>query len=235
MATLWFNKFFPPEVVALVSDRSINFTLPKKGKPFSRSQEAKVGGLLKHPAAQVINIRQVHGRRIVIATHRYLEKEKIAQADGIITNVLNLPVAVRTADCVSVFIFDPKKRAIGLVHAGWKGTKKQIVPNAITQMQKKFGSKKNDLKIIFGPSIRSCCYQVGEGFKKHFPGEVTQRSSGLYLDLPLVNKNQLAALGVPQKNIYDCALCTFCNHNFFSYRREGERAGRMISLLMLRG
>src|SRR3989338_1697325 len=235
MTTPWLSKFFPPEVFACVTNRSINFALPKKGKPFGQKQKRFLSSLFSKTDVPIINVRQVHGRRIVTATPRYLKKGKIVEADGVITNVLNLPIAARTADCLSVFIFDPKKKAIGLVHAGWKGTKKKIVPHAVRLMQRKFGSRLKDLKIAFGPSIRPCCYQVGKDFQKYFPKDVVHKPSGLCLDLPLANQRQLTALGISKKNIFDCELCTFCGPGFFSFRREGEKAGWMISLLMLRG
>lgn len=117
-------------------------------------------------------------------------------------------------------------------------------------MKKHFGTKPKDLKAAFGPAIQKCCYQMGLEFKKYFPKEVTvvngaptvllrfcaaKRSrGGLFFDLPLTNKHQLLALGVKEKNIFDCRICTSCNPRFFSFRREGKKAGRMISLMMLK-
>ena len=235
MITPSFNNFFPPEVFAFVSDHTVDFALPKEGEPFNGFQKHFLLAQLREPAEKIVTILQVHGRRVLMATPRYLENGKISEADAAITDVAHLPLAVRTADCLSIFIFDPKQKAIGLVHAGWKGTKKKIVSNTIAMMKKKFSSQTKNLKVAFGPSIRSCCYQVGEEFKKYFPKEVSEKALGLYFDLPLANRNQLLALGVERKNILDMKFCTCCDQRFFSYRREGERTGRMISLIMLKG
>ncbi len=233
---LKFSNFFPPEVFTLISDRSVNFTLPKAGDhPFGRKQKQFLISRLKKFATKVVNIRQIHGRRIILGTPQYLKRNRIVEADGIVTNVPNLPVAVRTADCLSVFIYDPRHKAIGVVHAGWKGTKKKIISNEVRLMKKKFGSQAADLKVAFGPSIQSCCYQVGQEFKRHFPKEVVKKSDGLYLDLPRVNKLELLGIGVKARNILESDICTFCNNKFFSFRREKERAGRMISIMMLKG
>ena len=113
-------------------------------------------------------------------------------------------------------------------------SKPRIVAHTVAKMQAKFGSKPADLKVAFGPSIRSCCYQVGTEFKKHFPSETVQKAGGLFLDIPLANRRQLLAAGVKPGHITDMKLCTFCDKRFFSYRREGEKAGRMISVMMIR-
>ena len=70
-------------------------------------------------------------------------------------------------------------------------------------------------------------------FQEYFPEEILFRDGHYFLDLQKVNKNILTAAGIPEQNIHDCGICTCCDHNYFSYRREGETAGRMISLLMI--
>ncbi len=234
MTILPLSRYFPPEILAFVSDRSVDFSLPNEGEPLNSQQKKFLAEQLRQAVPPLAVIRQVHGREVLAVTDQYVKQRKISEADAAVTNLSGMPLSVRTADCLSVFIFDPKTKAIGLVHAGWKGTKKRIVPAAIRLMRKKFGSRPADLKVVFGPSIRSCCYQVGEEFKKHFPREVLKRTSGLYLDLPLANRHQLRAAGVKSGNISDVELCTFCDKRFFSFRREAEKAGRMISVMMLK-
>lgn len=231
---LRFNKFFPPEVLTIVTDKRIDFALPKEGEPFTSGQRQFLNSVLAGARCGVVNVRQVHGRRVVLGSPAYVKRKEISRADAVVTNVPQLPIAVRTADCLPVFIFDPAHKAIGVVHAGWKGTKKEVVPAAVKLMQKKFRSRARDLKVAFGPSIKSCCYQVGKEFKKHFPKDVALTAQGMYLDLPMVNRRQLISLGVPEKNILDGGACTFCSGKFFSYRREGEKAGRMLSVMMLK-
>ena len=150
------------------------------------------------------------------------------------TRHLGVPIVIRTADCLPVFIFDQKQRVIGLVHAGWRGSHKRILGSAIERMNNLWDTQVQDIKIVFGQSIKSCCYQVGEEFRGYFPGEIRKKESGLYLDLTLVNGHQALECGVRQENIFDSGICTCCDTRFFSYRREGERAGRMISLMMLK-
>lgn len=184
----------------------------------------------------VLTIRQVHGSKIIVAARNAASPWSAApeDADGVLTDRRGLAIAVRTADCLSVFIYDPRHEAIGLVHAGWRGTQQQIAARAVAIMRQQWDSGPKDLRVAFGPAIRSCCYQVGEPFLKYFPGETVRRKEGYFFDLPQANRNQLADAGVDAANIMDCGVCTYCDPMYFSYRREGESAGRMIALMMLK-
>ena len=182
---------------------------------------------------QVFWRKQVHGDDILIALGGVAASKECPDADAYITREKNLPIAIRTADCVPVFIFDPVHRAIGLAHAGWKGTHKSIALKTIQKMQEKYASQPSDVKIVLGPSIRSCCYQVGQEFQEYFPRHVKEHSGHLYLDIISANRDQLLQAGVPPENIFDSDLCTCCNKGYFSHRRDASKAGRMISLMML--
>ena len=101
-------------------------------------------------------------------------------------------------------------------------------------MTEQWQTPPEDLKVVLGPAIRSCCYEVGKEFLEYFPREVSAKDQHLYLDLPLVNKTQLTFWGVRTENIFDCQICTCCDPRFFSYRRDGPKAGRMVSVMMLK-
>ena len=161
--------------------------------------------------------------------------DAIADTDALVTDRMNLPLAVFTADCLSVFLYDPLTPAIGLVHAGWRGTKENITSKAMQLMQKQFNSKLSGLYVGFGPCIRDCCYEVGKEFKDFFSWGLIERNKRYYLDLIGINKKQVLDLGISQNNIFDSGICTSCcNSEFFSYRREGEACGRIISVAMLK-
>jgi len=110
-----------------------------------------------------------------------------------------------------------------------------IAVKTVQLMNKTYGSKASDLKIVLGPSIRACCYQVGEEFRDRFPLHVKDRAGHLYADVLGANRDQLLEAGVGQANILDSGICTCCNSSYFSFRRDGAKAGRMISLMMLTG
>jgi len=232
---LMFKNFFPPEVVAFVSNRTVDFTRKNDTLCLSGKQKEFLSRHAGVKISRLPNIKQIHGKRIIVAKRfSCLGTQHPLKADGMITKKSALPLTVRTADCLSVFLFDPKRQVIGLVHAGWKGTRKKIVSRTVGLLKKQFQVNAKDLKVAFGPSIRFCCYEVSREFKSLFPKALRPRGGRLFLDLPLENKKQLLKAGVSGKNIFDCGICTHCNPNYFSYRRQGDRAGRMISLMMLK-
>jgi len=231
---LTFKKFFPKNVVAFTNDRLVDFKLKPNQTELTARQKIFLQTAINAPIKHFPIVHQVHGKRILIVKRKSCLTSFLGKADGAITARENIPLSVRTADCLSIFIHDPKHKAIGLIHAGWKGSQKRIVVGAVRQMKKIFKTKPKDLRVVFGPAIRSCCYEVKREFQKYFPKEVARRANRFYLDLPFVNRRQLIEMGVSAKHIHDCNICTCCDRQFFSYRREGRKAGRMISLLMLK-
>ena len=232
MMMLSFNDFFPKNVGTFISDRTVDFSLDKERPQWNSEQARLIAEQVGLENTQPFNVRQVHANTVLIVDE---ETPPLQEADGLLTRLKEVPLVIRTADCLPVFFFDERQECIGLVHAGWRGTREQIAVKAVEKMQEAYGTKVKDLKIAFGPAIRACCYQVGEEFAQYFPGEISPREDGFYLDLAAANQRQLTALHIDAEQIYDCGICTCCNKEFFSFRREGERAGRMISLMVLKG
>lgn len=185
--------------------------------------------------------KQAHGSRISYADEGYIGKgaldyeDSITDTDAFITDKKNIPLAIFTADCLSIFIYDSQKPAIGLVHAGWRGTKENLAAKTIQLMQEEFNSRPSLLRISFGPAIRSCCYEVKEEFADFFGSAVTKRGRRYYMDLAQANISQILDCGAKEENIFDPKICTSCaNEEFFSYRREGNSCGRMMTIAMLK-
>jgi len=221
-------------IIALTSDASINFVPQDFDSPLTSVQRAY---LLKYCDADIPQVfwrKQIHGEDILIARNGAGTCKGCIDADAFITDEKNLPIALRTADCVPVFIFDPEFCVIGLAHAGWRGTYKAIAVKTVQKMQEVFHSQPSSLKVVLGPSIRECCYLVGEEFRHYFPSHVMDREGHLYADMISANRDQLLKAGVSKENIFDSGACTCCDNNYFSFRRDGKKAGRMISLMMLR-
>jgi len=221
-----------------MSDRSLDFAqgskIPREGR-FNAQQKSFLAEQLGFVPSFLADVRQVHGRRVILATEEFMRRNDFPEeADGLVTNISNVALVIRTADCLPVFMYDTKRKCLGLLHAGWRGSYQNIVQQAVSIMRQNFRTEPQDLKAALGPAIRSCCYQVGGEFRDYFPREIIHRNQDVYLDLPQVNTRQLVELGVWKENIFDCGLCTCCDKRFFSYRREGNEAGRMISLMMLR-
>ena len=162
-------------------------------------------------------------------------EDSIFDTDGLITDKKNLPLAIFTADCLSVFLYDPKTPAFGLLHAGWRSSKENIVGKAIKLMQKEFNTQPESIYAAFGPAIRSCCYQVGSDFDSLFDRNLIKRGESYYFDLVGFNKMSLLHSGLKERNIFDPQLCTSCrNSHFFSFRKEGKNCGRLMSVMVLR-
>ncbi|MBN1526974.1 MAG: peptidoglycan editing factor PgeF [Candidatus Omnitrophica bacterium] len=185
--------------------------------------------------------KQVHGCGIRYATEADKGKGALSRdtafdgTDALITDRRGVPLAVFTADCLSVFLFDTLRPAIGVVHAGWRSTAKRIVAETVRAMQKHFNTDPAHLCAGFGPAIRGCCYEVGPELAKVFPDDVSAREGRHYLDLAAANKRQLLESGVSGSRILDPGYCTFCGSGrFFSYRKSGESCGRIMSVAMLR-
>jgi len=185
--------------------------------------------------------KQVHASSVRYATQEDKGRgaltydDAIPDTDGFVTDKRNLPLAIFTADCLSIFLYDPHAPAIGMIHAGWRSSAANIAVEAVSLMQGKFNTGASGLCAWFGPAIRSCCYEVGSDFNKFFPSGLMERNNRYYLDLARINKNQLLGAGLNEENIFDSGICTSCNNNkFFSFRKEGEACGRMMSVIMLK-
>lgn len=185
--------------------------------------------------------KQAHGNNIRYVTTKDLGKGALSydtaidDTDALITDKKNIPLAIFTADCLSIFLYDPKACAIGLVHAGWRGSKESIVVKTIKLMEAKFETEPKSLYVGFGPAIRGCCYEAGQELNQFFLHDLIEKGGHYYLDLVSVNKKQILGLGVKEINIFDAKICTACkNEEFFSYRKEGNTCGRMMSVIMLK-
>lgn len=164
--------------------------------------------------------------------------------DGLVTNVPGLVLSIFTADCVPVFLVDPVRRAIGLVHSGWRGTVGRISREAIRKMQANYGTEPADMICAIAPSICQDCYEISEDvadrFKKEFAGHeeeiLIDKHNGHYqLDLWQSNRIVLEEAGVKPENIAVTDICTCCNPDLlFSHRASHGRRGVFGSFLYLK-
>lgn len=204
---------------------------------------------LEIKAEDVCSPRQVHGDRICRVTVGDRGKgardyeSAIADTDALITNALGVPLLLCFADCVPLLFADPEKGAIGLAHAGWKGTVSKIGAKTVEAMAKNFGTDPGKLLVGIGPSIGAECFEIGEEvaqkFREAFPsfhGEIiSSREGKLHADLWAANRLQLEAAGVAAEHIECADTCTSCQHKwYFSYRADGKETGRLAAVIMLK-
>ncbi len=226
--------FCADNMLHFTSDASIDFTPTDFNAPLTSAQQQYIKEQTGYHIKQMVWCKQVHGDVIGIVEDKWLTNP-LSEADAFITTLTNTPIAVRTADCVPVFLKDPVKRVIAVVHAGWKGTEQQITLKTVNIMKQQFNCDPSNIQVVIGPSGRVCCYEVGQEFRAYFPQDVHERDGKLYADVAGNNVRQLRAAGVLAQHIESSHECTICNPQYFSYRRDGVKAGRMISFVMLVG
>jgi polyphenol oxidase len=188
--------------------------------------------------ARLITLRQVHSDRVVVFEETS-DSGSRPEGDALVTGVKRVALGIQTADCLPILIADPVARAVANVHSGWRGTLSRVLSRTIAAMRASFGSEAADLIVAIGPGIRSCCYEVGEEvvelFQKEYPAASLFRASSdgkQVLDIPKALRAQLQEAGVCPDNVHDIGMCTRCHpEEFFSYRLEGPRAGRMLAVI----
>ena len=191
------------------------------------------------------SVRQVHSDRLHLlkpesAAHSHSPSHPPAhaqrpEADGLLTSSAGHLLGVRTADCLPLLYVDRARRAVAAVHAGWRGTAKGIAARAVKRMEEQFGSPPGELEVVIGPGIGPCCYEVGPEVADQFAASAVQIRGSPHLDLPEANRLQLIEAGVNTSKVWGAGLCTACEaHQFYSYRREGTQAGRMLAVIGIR-
>ncbi|MFH2138282.1 MAG: peptidoglycan editing factor PgeF [Candidatus Omnitrophota bacterium] len=155
-------------------------------------------------------------------------------ADAVITAIPGLALAILTADCLPIVIADPLEKAVGIIHAGWRGIYAEIAKNTVSEMCREFNCRLKNLYAYIGPGIGKCCYEVQDDVADKFPGFILRNVNRVCLDLSGAVLNQLFDAGIKETNIYNTAFCTCCKSDeFFSYRR-GDRLKRMITGVMIK-
>jgi YfiH family protein len=195
---------------------------------------------------RVLLLRQVHGAHVVVVNRGQYAAGPRPEADVAVTDDPTIALGVRVADCAPILIGDRRQLAVGAVHAGWRGTVQRAAVAAVQAMQERFGSRPADLVTAIGPCLGACCGEVGpevvETFREagHEPDALARwftsgRGDRFQLDLPLANRDQLAAAGVPASQIHVSGLCTKSFPDVFhSYRERKERAGRMVGIIRVK-
>ncbi len=182
---------------------------------------------------------QVHKTKTVLVDEQ-TSKETLAETDALITRSSALGIAVMSADCVPILLYDRKNHAAAAIHAGWRGTVALIVEKALHEMQKHFGTKGENIVAGIGPSVSQEAYEVGEevvaevtrAFTNGSRLLIPQANNKAKLDLWNANKLQLLEFGVPESNIEISNLCTVKNNAHFFSARKGD-SGRFAAGIML--
>ena len=187
-------------------------------------------------------VHQTHSNKFIFINKNYKFKKKRVKADAIITNQKRIPIAVLTADCVPLLLYDKRKDIIAAVHAGWKGAFKGIIKNVLSYMKKK-GCSSRDIVAAIGPCIRQNSYNVKKDFQKKFVKKrkknrifFKKRNNTIFFNLPKFVESELKSNKI--SNIDRINKDTFVKKNNFFSARQSLRLkyndyGRNISIIMI--
>jgi len=196
---------------------------------------ARLARELGIPLVRILNM--VHGTHVVRVNG---PQPSVRTGDACITDRPGVAMMITTADCVPLFFHDPVRGAVGLAHAGWRGTVQGVARTTVEAMTAEFGSRPADLRVAIAPAIGPCCFEVdsdvSQPFLQGFPGKdlVQARVNKFTIDLWRANEIVLRDAGVRGENILVCRVCTSCREDlFFSFRRDRKVTGRMAAVISL--
>lgn len=181
---------------------------------------------------QIAIQKQIHSDIITIVGKPGL----IGESDALITSKPNIGLAVSTADCVPIFVYDRANKIIAGIHSGWRGTQKQILQKTLSVLSEKFNSKPENLFVYIGPSISQNKYEVGADVASQFNGKYSKEINGkIFLDVLRANLDMIYDFGIPKSKVEISLLCSFGEKELLhSYRRDGKLSGRSLGVIAIK-
>ncbi len=252
----------PPAAAAFTTRGTLSSATGRGDDPATVAADGRcLADALGFPPAGLVRLEQVHGAEVAVVERPNPSGQPLGAFDAAVTDRPGVVLRVLVADCVPVLLVDPHRRAVGAVHAGWRGVVADAPGAAVRRMVEAFGSRPAALRAAIGPCIGPCCYEVDTPVAERFaeaglpfedlPAEaaVGRRSSEACiarpsadrkgrprwrLDLVAAVRTRLVAAGLAQAAIDAAGLCTACRPDvFFSYRRDGPGTGRQAGLIWL--
>lgn len=203
----------------------------KDNESLVKSNRQKLFTQLGLTTENVIVQKQIHSDIINLVNSYSTDLE----GDALITNKANLGLAVSTADCTNIYLYDSKRKVIAAVHSGWMGTEKKILMKTLNSMSNNFNTDPRNIFAYFGPSICQDNYEVDNDFKNKFDA-IYLKNKGLkyLLDLKHANLDMLIEAGVPITQTEISDICSFKDQNFHSYRRDKDKSGRALGIIAIK-
>jgi YfiH family protein len=211
----------------------------------------RLGAALGFATERLARIRQVHGADVALVREPGPAGGPIGDFDAVVTDRPGVVLLVLAADCVPVLLVDPERRAVGAVHAGWRGVAADAPGAAVRRMAAAFESRPAAIRAAIGPCIGACCYEVDAPVADAFaasglaldgaagvarPAPAREGRPRWRLDLVAAVRARLVAAGIPAGSVSATGLCTACRPDlFFSHRRDGARTGRQAGVVWLPG
>ena len=198
-----------------------------------------LGEMLHYDFNKLIHMNQIHSD-IIAVVDSTMNFRSPPQCDALITNNVEIPLMVMSADCTPVLIYDPVNHAVGVVHAGRAGALNGILPKTIDAMETRFNTPLSHLQIVLGPAIHGCCYEINENIatevkEKGFEDALVYQNETVFLDVNTILYIQLRAMGIASDQIETASECTACHSDtYFSYRADHQHTGRIAGVIVLR-
>ena len=187
------------------------------------------------PSINYYELKQVHSDTIIIVDDNY---ENNTTGDAMITTKKNIPLAIKTADCIPILLYDKENKILALVHSGWKGTLNNITIKTINKMIDTYNTNPNNIVAYLYPSIRKCHFEIEDDVYKLFKDKITniniyttKKENKYYIDLQKIVIDSLQNIGV--NKIHDSNVCTYCHHDkFYSYRyNHTDKRNYLIAMI----
>ena len=182
----------------------------------------------------LVSGRQVHGEKVRVIDKKPDSDREIAGCDAFITNVPGVGLLIQQADCQAVMLFDPRQQVVANIHCGWRGSVAGIIMTTIRIMTEEFGTDPAHLRAAISPALGPCCAEFinyRQELPEHFHAFQVKPH---YFDFRAISRSQLQEAGIPPHHITAAAVCTVCDRDWFSYRRD-RQTGRFCSVIGLLG
>lgn len=195
---------------------------------------------------RLLLVKQVHGIQAAVAGRGRTLAWTRPEADIIVSDDPDVAIGVRVADCAPVLLFDPRRNAVGAVHAGWRGAAADAAGAGVLAMSREFQTRPADVIAAIGPCLGKCCGEVGPEVVEAFRAGGASgasieawfhagRGDRSFLDLERANRDQLERAGLQSANIFGSGLCTKTHHDrLHSYRADRNAAGRLLAAIRVR-
>jgi len=222
-----------PTLEPFATDRSGGFIIGTSTAAAGDARSAEVQRNVLEPLGlaqkKLVTCGQVHGNNVALVLDS--PEKNVPNCDGLITDRPDVVLAVFTADCVPIFLTETRNRIAALLHAGWRGTVKEIAKKGVEEIVKNWNAEPSQIQVRLGPHIQQCCYEVGPEVANLFPRECRKTfNSKIHVSLQNAIIKQFQDSGVPLENITPSQWCTSSDRRFFSFRREQD-SHRMLSFI----
>lgn len=237
---------FDTDLISLFIHKPYNFKLDTVLEEGRIKQYKEIEEKINYSFKKIVGTKQTHSNNVKVIDNNNIDTT-FENVDGLITNLKNVALVTYVADCQSILIYDTKNKVIGNIHSGWKGTITRISTNAINIMINEFNSNPEDIKIYISPSIHKCHFEVGEELKEEFIKEFSdiniedyitkgdyKEEQKYYIDTVEINKKVLMNLGIKEENISSSDICSVCNDEIHSYRKDKPNDGRNVTLICMK-